>query len=148
MLFSSGWGQSVRAISQAWSAKLDGGVGLRTLNERINQIEPLVRQMREQPLPQVPAVVQLDGIWVTIQKQGEQSQPDKRKRRRKQRSGQKMVILVALGFWEDGTRDILDWQIAPSEEHTQWESFLHRLWKRGVQPETGLKLGVRDGSGG
>ena len=148
VLFSSGLGQSLRAISQRWSAKLGGSVGLRTLNERINQIEPLVHQMREQPIVNVPAVVQLDGIWVTIQKQGEKSKPDKRKRSRKQRSGQKMVILVALGFWEDGTRAILDWQIAPSEEHTQWESLLNRLWKRGVQPETGLKLVVRDGSGG
>ena len=148
VLFSSGLGQSLRAISQEWSAKLEGSVGLRTLNERINQIEPLVRQMREQPITPVPAVVQLDGIWVTIQKQGEKSKPDKRKRSRKQRTGQKMVILVALGFWEDGTREILDWQIAPSEEHTQWESLLNRLWKRGVQPETGLKLVVRDGSGG
>ncbi len=123
-------------------------MGLRTLNERINQIEPLVHQMREQPIANVPTVLQLDGIWVTIQKQGEKSKPDKRKRRRKQRTGKKMVILVALGFWEDGTREILDGQIAPSEEHTQWETLLNRLWKRGVQPEKGLKLVVRDGSGG
>jgi putative transposase len=148
VLFSSGLGQSLRAISQEWSAKLGGSVGLRTLNERINQIEPLVHQMREQPIVNVPAVVQLDGIWVTIQKQGEKSKQDKRKRSRKQRTGQRKVILVALGFWEDGTREILDWQIAPSEEHTQWETLLTRLWKRGVQPETGLKLVVRDGSGG
>jgi hypothetical protein len=148
VLLSSGLGQSLRAISQQWSAKLGGSVGLRTLNERIHQIEPLVHQMREQPIVNVPTVVQLDGIWVTIQKQGEKSKQDKRKRSRKQRSGQKKVVLVALGFWENGTREILDWQIAPSEEHTQWETLLTRLWKRGVQPETGLKLVVRDGSGG
>jgi len=36
-------------------------VGLRTLNERINRSEPLVHQMREQPIIHVPAVVPLDG---------------------------------------------------------------------------------------
>ena len=61
-----------------------------------------------------------------------------------------MVVLVALGFWNDGSgrREILDWQIAPSEEHTEWESLLHRLWQRGLRPEKGLQMVVRDGSGG
>ena len=148
VLFSSGLGQSLRAMSERWSAQLGGTVGLRTLNERINQIEPLVQHMREQPIAQAPTVVQLDGIWVTIQSKGEQIKQDKRQRKRKQRTGKKMVILVALGFWEDGRREILDWQIAPSEEHTYWETLLNRLWQRGLQPEKGLKMIVRDGSGG
>jgi hypothetical protein len=148
VLFSSGLGQSVCAISQAWSAKRDGRVGRRTLNERIHQIEPLVHLMHGQPITSVPAVVRLDGIWVTIQKQGEQSKQEKRKRSRKQRTGHKMVILVAPGFWEDGTREILDWQRASSEEHTQWERVLKRLGKRGVPPETGRTRGVPDSSGG
>ncbi len=121
-LFSSGLGQSLRAISERWSAQLGGTVGLRTINERINQIELLVHHMREQPLVNAPTVVQLDGIWVTIQSQGEKIKQDKRQRRRKQRTGKKVVILVALGFWDDGRRKILDWQIAPSEEHTYWQT--------------------------
>lgn len=148
VLFSSGLCQSLRAIRERWSAQLGGTVGLRTLNERINQIEPLIQQMREHPLAKAPSVVQLDGIWVTIQSQGETIKQDKKKRRRKQRTGGKVVILVALGFWEDGTREILDWQIAPSEEHTHWETLLNRLWHRGLQAEQGLKMIVRDGSGG
>jgi putative transposase len=147
-LFSSGLGQSLRAISERWSAQLESPVGLRTINERINQIEPLVQQMREQPLLQAPDVVQLDGIWVTIQNQGEKIKQDKQERKRHERTGTKVVILVALGFWEDGRREILDWQIAKSEEHTHWETLLNRLWHRGVRPEKGLKMIVRDGSGG
>lgn len=59
-----------------------------------------------------------------------------------------MVILVALGFWEDGRREVLDWQIARSEEHQEWEVLVQRLWERGYRPEEGLQLVVRDGSGG
>jgi putative transposase len=59
-----------------------------------------------------------------------------------------MVVLVALGFWEDGRREVLDWQLARSEDHTEWEVLVHRLWERGCQIERGLQLVVRDGSGG
>jgi putative transposase len=150
VLFSSGLCQSLREISQRWSAIVGGSVGLRTINERINQIEPLLLQAHHDPITDVPTVVQLDGIWLTIQSQTEKEKPDRRKRRRKERKGKRVVVLVALGFWNDGSgrREIIDWEIAKSEEHTEWEKLLNRLWERGVRPEQGLQMVVRDGSGG
>jgi putative transposase len=147
-LFSSGLGQSLRAIKERWSGQLGSPVGLRTLNEIINQVEPLVHQMQEQHFPEAPEVVQCDGIWVTIQSQKEAIVPDKTHRQRHQRCGEKVVILVALGFWADGRREILDWEIASSEDHTHWELLLNRLWEREVTAEQGLKMIVRDGCGG
>ena len=98
---------------------------------RINQITPLVAQAKLQSITDVPTVVQLDGIWLTIQSQTQKEKPDRRKRRRKERKGQHVVVLVALGFWNDGSgrREILDWEIAKSEEHTEWETLLNRLWQ-------------------
>jgi putative transposase len=147
-LFSSGLGQSLRAIQERWSGQLGSPVGLRTINEMINQVEPLVHQMQEQHFPEAPTVVQCDGIWVTIQSQTQAIAPDKTQRKRHQRSGKKVVILVALGFWPDGRREILDWEIANSEDHTHWERLLNRLWRREVTAEQGLKMIVRDGCGG
>ncbi|GAC1469851.1 MAG: hypothetical protein PVSMB2_38370 [Ktedonobacteraceae bacterium] len=95
VLFSSGVGQSVRVISERWSEHIEGNVGLRTINERINQIEPLIQHMQATSFPTSPTVVQLDGIWVTMQSQGEKIKQDRRKRKRKQRTGKKIVILVA-----------------------------------------------------
>lgn len=106
-------------------------MGLRTLNERINQIEPLARCAHTIPITDVPPVIQLDGIWVTIQSQQETIKPDKRKRQRHLRSGKKRVVLVALGFWSDGRREVLDWQIARSEDHQEWEVLVQRLWEHG-----------------
>jgi hypothetical protein len=63
--FSSGLGQSLRAIKNRWSGELEHPVGLCTINELINQVEPLVHRMREQHFPEAPTVVQCDGIWVT-----------------------------------------------------------------------------------
>jgi hypothetical protein len=146
--FSSGLGQSLRSIAQRWSGQAESPIGLRAINERINQIEPLIEKMREQPITPGPSIVQFDGIWVPIESAGEEIKVDKKQRKRKRRSGKKHVILVALAFWEDGRREVLDWHIAPSEEHTHWEVLLTRLERRGVQPEKGLKMIVRDGCGG
>jgi putative transposase len=146
--FSSGLSQSLRAIKNRWSGELERPVGLRSLNELINQVEPLVHRMREQHFPEAPIVVQCDGIWVTIQGQEGATKLDKRQRKRHERSGKKVVILVALGFWADGRREILDWQLSNSEDHAEWEVLLNRLKEREVNAEHGLKIIVRDGCGG
>jgi len=150
-LWSSGCSQSLRDICERWSATVGHSVGLRTINERINQLEPLVHQFHTNPLEQVPEVIQLDGIWVTITEQGEVVVLDRRNRARHERKGKKRVILVALGFWiENGKekREIVDWQIAESEKHEEWKVLLDRLVERGAKAENGLKAIIRDGCGG
>jgi putative transposase len=146
--FSSGLGQSLRAIKNRWSGELARPVGLRSLNTLINQVEPLVHRMREQHFPEAPLVVQCDGIWVTIQGQEEETRLDKRQRKRHKRKGKEVVILVAMGYWPDGKREILDWQLAHSEDAAEWEVLLKRLKERGGRAEQGLKMMVRDGCGG
>ena len=123
MLFGSGLCQSLRHLSQQWSAVLGSRVGLRTINERINQIEPLRRLARSELIVDVPAVVHFDGIWLHVQTQTETVKLDKRQRRRMKRKGKKMVVLVALGLWTDGSgkREILDWQVADGESKAAWE---------------------------
>jgi hypothetical protein len=38
-------------------------VGLRTINERIYQLEARLAQVNHEPISEVPVVVQFDGIW-------------------------------------------------------------------------------------
>jgi hypothetical protein len=149
VLFGSGLRQSLCYLSQQWSAVLLSSVGLRTINGRINQIEPLLEQARSTPIRDVPAVVQFDGIWLRVQSQTETIKVDKHQRKRKKRKGKKVVVLVALGLWTDGSgkRAILDWQVAGGESKAAWEPFVHRLWERGLRPETGLQAVIRDGCG-
>jgi len=149
VLFGAGACQSLRQLSQEWSATLESSVGLRTINERINQIEPLLQQAHATPITDIPAVVQFDGIWLRIQTQTDSIKLDKRQRKRKKRKGKKVVVLVALGLWTDGSgkREILDCQVADGESKAAWEPFVHRLWERGLRPETGLQAVIRDGCG-
>jgi putative transposase len=149
VLFGTGLCQSLRSISQQWSAQLESSVGLRTINERINQIEALLQHAHPDPITDVPPVVQFDGIWLRLQAQTETVKLDKRQRKRHERRGKKMVLLVALGFWSDGSgkREIVDWEVADGEGKAAWERLVNRLWERGVRPEKGLQAVIRDGNG-
>src|SRR5712692_7853546 len=113
------------------------------------RLEPLLQQARNQRITEVSARVQFDGIWLRVQTQTETVKLDKRGRKRKKRKGKKVVVLVALGLWTDGSgkREILDWQVADGESKAAWEPFVHRLWERGLRPETGLQAVIRDGCG-
>ena len=66
-IFGSGLCRSLRHLSQEWGAMLGSSVGLRTINERINQLEAKLAQVHREPIQDVPAVVQFDGIWLSIQ---------------------------------------------------------------------------------
>ncbi len=125
-------------------------MGLHTINERINQLEARLAQVHREPISEVPAVVQFDGIWLSMQTQHESIQEDSRKRKRHRKRGKRIVVLVALGLWTDGSgkRRILDWEVAEQEEQAAWERLVQRLWERGVKLETGLQAIVRDGSKG
>jgi len=149
VLWSSSSCQSLREISERWSATLGSPVGLRTINERINQIELLVQKFHEQPIDDAPDVIQCDGIWMTVQEGNQTIQYDKRNRARRERKGKRVVVLVALGFWKDREKpELVDWHLASGEGHREWESFLNRLKKRGIRAEKGLQAVIRDGGGG
>src|SRR5437667_3629916 len=62
-IFGSGLARSLRHLSQEWAATVGASVGLRTINERINQLEARLAQVHREPIEDVPAVVQFYGIW-------------------------------------------------------------------------------------
>jgi len=147
-LFGSGFQHSLRQMAQEWSVMLGSSVGLRSIEERINRLEPLVLKSHQAALIKIPPVVQFDGIWFSLQTQTDLIKQDKRGRQRRVHRGERRVVLVALGLWPDGTRQIIDWDVAKAEDQASWETLLNRLYERGLQPEGGLKVIVRDGGGG
>ena len=122
-------------------------MGVRTINERINQSETRLAQVHREPISDVPAVVQFDGIWLSIQIQQDGIHQDSRRRKRHRKRGKRIVVLVALGLWTDGSgkRHILDWEVADKEEQATSERLVQRLWERGVKVETGLQAIVPGG---
>lgn len=60
---------------------------------------------------------------------------------------EKVVVLLASGVRSDGSREIIDFRVAPGEMETAWDCFLADLIKRGLTGRQ-VKLIVHDGSTG
>ena len=134
-----GWGMSLRWIKEWLDAKLSSSVGLRTLNERVRQIAGLVSGWQHEVLEEVPPVVRVDGIWVTLMVPTGEVKKDRLGRRRPVKQAQKVPILIAQGVWPTSGRQ---------EDEESWELLLTQMYERGICPERGLCLLVGDGSAG
>jgi len=113
----------------------------RTINERINQLSRWSTSSIT-TFEHVPQVIQLDGIWGHHHHRRRMMLQDRRNRGRHQRQGQKDGDLSGIGVWtENGQekREIVDWQIAQSEKHEEWEVLLRRLVVRGPRPFSAFK---------
>jgi hypothetical protein len=91
-------------------------------------VSGLLSQAHQTRITQVPAVIQFDGIWLRLQIPTGTVKTDRRRRRRKPRKGKRMVRLLALGLWADGSgrREILDWELALGETQPEGPRLLDR----------------------
>src|SRR5699024_11354906 len=55
---------------------------------------------------------------------------------------EKEAIYIAIGITEEGTKEVLDFTIAPTESAHVWEELIHNLHERGV---SNVLLFVSDG---
>jgi transposase-like protein len=144
-----GRGLSYRQIKLEWDEALGRSVGLRTLNQRVvtNSVEgSLIRRLKKD---EVPPVVRVDGIWITVMFRNGETAKDSLGRVRPVKQAKKVPVLAAQGVWPDTGRSVLlDWMLAEGEDHDSWQTFLERLIEMGITPENGLALLVADGSQG
>jgi transposase-like protein len=126
---------------------LETPLGLRSLNEQVLAFKQAVYSIDS--AAECPPVVVLDGVWASWMVETGESKPDSKRRLRKLKRKQKVVILVALGIWPDRKEwDILAWYIATEEDEANWTAFLSQLQESGLKVEAGLKLLIADGAGG
>jgi transposase-like protein len=140
---------SLRWIKECLDARLRSSVGLRTLNARVRQMARLVLPWREKGVKDMPPVVRVDGIWVTLMRPTGEVREDRLGREREVKTGEKVPILVAQGVWPgSGQQKVVAWVLGRAEDEESWEALLTQMWKRGVSPERGFCLLIGDGSAG
>lgn len=147
----SGLAYSLRQMKGELDAGVGTSVGLRSLNERLHRLAEQLPAWQRRWLSDVPPVVMLDAIWVTVLEPTEQRRRDKLGRQRIVKRRRKLPVMVALGVWpEEGRCQVVDWEIGtgPGEDRDSWLRLLNRLETRGLRPETGLQLFVHDGGAG
>lgn len=139
-------GMSLRHLAEALEQSWMSPLSLRTLQNRVH----LMAEQVALPWPsQVPPIVQVDAIWVTLVLPTGGTYRDSKGRRRPRVGRFRRPIFVALGIWPDAERSVvLDWMLGTSEDELQWTTFLSRLEEQGIRGEGGLQLVVHDGGSG
>ena len=144
-----GRGMSYRQIKADWDERLGGSVGLRTLNRRVLKTSMDGIPLIELKKGEVPPIVRVDGIWMTVMFPTGEIKKDRLGRNRSTKQAKKVPILAAQGVWPlTGRTTLLAWMRADSEDTLAWQTFLEKLYEAGITPENGLALLVADGSTG
>lgn len=144
-----GRGLSYRQIKVAVDERLSSSVGLRSLNQWV-----LAKGSEAGSFPllkkgEVPPVVRVDGIWITVMFATGETQTDRMGRKRPVKRAKKVPILAAQGVWPaTGRTQLLAWMHAEGEDSASWQTFLEALDAAGMTPENGLRLLVADGGKG
>jgi len=120
-----GRGLSYRQIKMEWDEILGKSVGLRTLNQRVLAAAPDGTIVQRLNKADIPPVVRVDGIWITVMYPTGETTKDRLERVRPVKKAKKVPILAAQGVWPDTGRTVLlAWMLAAGEDHKSWVIFL------------------------
>jgi transposase-like protein len=144
-----GRGLSYRQIKVDLDQRLSSSVGLRSLNQPVLTLGSQADYFPRLSPGQVPPVVRVDGIWITVMLTTGETKTDRMGRKRVVKRAKKVAILAAQGVWpSSGQTRLLAWMRADGEDAASWQTFLEGLWEAGLTPGNGLALLVADGGVG
>jgi transposase-like protein len=142
-------GLTLRQVGAVHGPANGGPLAKSTINTRILDVLGVASAFHAGPLPRVPAVVLVDGLWVRVFASTPETFVDATGRERLRVRRTKVGLLVAYGV--DPTTGewwVLDWERAEQEDQENWQRLIERLRQRGLTAENGLQLIVSDGSEG
>lgn len=149
MQAEAGWGLSLRWIKAKEDAKLGGSLGLRTINERVQQAGAGRSEWLQRHLSHFPPVVEVDGVWVTLMKATGKKHKDRLGRLRPVKTGHRSVILFARGCWpKTGQHELLTWLVAEKENEESWGDLLFAVKQIKLRTPGHWDLLIADGAGG
>jgi transposase-like protein len=121
-------------------------LALRTLNRRLHLLQDLDPQ---RATADVPPILQVDAVWVTLLCPNGKVRRDRKGRVRAVKGRHKVPIMIAMGVWPDSERcEILLWRLGKSESAEEWVAFLELLEAQGIRGAQGLRLIIHDGGAG
>jgi hypothetical protein len=137
---------SLRQMRELFGHLHIGPLSLRTLNERLHLLTNLDPNREAED---VPPVLQVDAIWITILRANGQVRRDRKGRKRPVKGRFRVPIMIAMGVWpESNRREILLWRLGETESAEEWVKFLEILEDQGIRGENGLELIIHDGGKG
>ncbi len=140
-------GLSIRDLQVGLYFLLGTVLSRSAINQVTLRVESRMKAHRQAKIVRTPAIIIVDGVWVSIQYTKDAYKVDRAGHHRQCRQAEDRVILVAMAVWPDGSHHILHYTIAATEDTQQWQSFFDELIARGLDPEA-IKLIVSDGTKG
>jgi hypothetical protein len=141
-----GMAVSLRQMRKELAHLSIGPLALRTLNERLHQLATLDPHREAE---EVPPILRVDAIWVTLLRPNGEVRRDRKGRKRPVKGRFKIPVMIAMGQWPESDRcEILLWRLGESESAAEWVQFLEILEAQGVRGQNGLKLIIHDGGRG
>jgi len=106
-------GQSYRQIKASLDERLQGSVGLRTLHRQVLPLGQQAAFSKPWQAGEVPPVVRVDGIWLTVMVETNGLQGDRAGRLRPLKQARRVAILAAQGVWpQSGKTKLIAWMQA------------------------------------
>jgi len=140
-------GLSLRDLQEALYLLMGMVLSTSAINQVTLRVEKRMHTHRQSLIAQTPAVIIVDGVWVTIQYTLDEFKIDKAGHQRQCRQAEDRVILVAMAVWPDGRHELLHYKISEQEDTVAWTSFFEEMIARGLDPQV-VKLVASDGTKG
>ena len=125
-------GLSTRKVGKVLLQLLGESVSASTVSAVAKQLDAEVAAWHRRRLTERYRVLMFDGVVLS----------------RKTGAGAiRRPVLVVLGLRADGSKEVIDFRLAPGESQAAWEVFLNDLYRRGLEGN-GVELLVSDGGAG
>ena len=125
-------GISTRQVGRVVAVVTGEAVSAQTVSRLTRVLDQAVQEFHHRPLRDDWAYLVLDGVWLKV---------------RRSFGPQKVLLLVAYGIRNNGTRELLAYTRAKSESQAGWEGLLNDLFGRGLRGRQ-LQLVITDGCPG
>ena len=140
-------GLSLRDLQETLAILFGPVLSVSAINQVTTKVQAEMTLGRQQPIPQTPPIIIVDGVWVKILYPTTATWLDRAGHTRRERQVQERVILTGLAVWPDGRYHLLHYEVAETEDEVGWQAFWQQLLKRGLEPQA-VKLVVSDGTKG
>jgi putative transposase len=138
-------GLSLRDLQEALYFLIGHVLSRSAVNQVTLAVQAQLDTRRLAPLGRTPKMLIVDGVWVEIQYTRDEFKEDRSGHLRQCRQAEERVVLAALAVWEDGSYEMVHYEIATEEGEEQWSQFFEHLIERGLHPQT-VQLVVSDGT--
>jgi transposase-like protein len=148
VLFAYGTEEGFRHIADRVGRASGWPVSASSIQRRVHRLQSSLEAWRTEPISDPPDALMVDGLWFTAVLPTEERYTDGLGRKRPKTRKVKRVALVVLGLWaKTGRQEIVDFEIADTEDEATVVELLNRVHGRGAT-EAHVKLIGSDGSDG